>query len=99
MPPRLLPLAAALLLSFLAVLSSLPAQAQSKRDTAASAALQQRMDAAEKHYRDAMLAEDEEAAARASSAALSEMKAVIEACSKQRGCSVPTMLATYERLL
>jgi membrane-bound lytic murein transglycosylase D len=46
-----------------------------------------------------MLAEDEDAAAGASSAALTEIKAVIEACSRQRGCSVPTMLATYERLL
>jgi membrane-bound lytic murein transglycosylase D len=57
------------------------------------------MEAAEKRYRDAMLADDGEAAASASSAALTEMKAVIDACSKQRGCSVPTMLATYERLL
>ena len=71
----------------------------SKRDLAAAAVLQKRMETAEKHYRDAMLAEDEEAATTASSAALTEIKAVIEACAVQKGCSMPGMLATYERLL
>lgn len=75
------------------------AQAQSKREQAAAVALQQRMEAAEKRYRDAMLAEDEDAATAAGSAALAEIKTVIEACARQKGCSMPTMLATYERLL
>jgi membrane-bound lytic murein transglycosylase D len=106
--PRLRPLPAVALLSLslLAALPATPAQAQSrreraeaKRDAADSAALQQRMDAAEKRYRDAMLAVDEEAAATATSAALTEMKAVVDACAKQHGCSMDTMLATYERLL
>ena len=97
MSPRV-PVLAALAVACLFAIPA-PAHAQSKRDQAAAAALQQRMEAAEKRYRDAMLAEDEDAAASASSAALTEIKAVIEACSKQRGCSVPTMLATYERLL
>ena len=97
MSPRV-PVIAALAVACLIAFAT-PAHAQSKRDQAAAAVLQQRMEAAEKRYRDAMLAEDEETAASASSAALVEIKAVIEACSKQRGCSVPTMLATYERLL
>ncbi len=83
----------------IAALSAPDVHAQSKRDLAAAAVLQQRMETAEKHYRDAMLAEDEEAATTASSAALSEIKAVIEACARQKGCAMPDMLATYERLL
>ncbi|HWS78608.1 MAG TPA: transglycosylase SLT domain-containing protein, partial [Thermomonas sp.] len=98
MSPRV-PVLAALAAACIAAVSPPPIHAQSKRDQAAAAALQQRMEVAEKRYRDAMLAEDEESAATASSAALTEIKAVIEACSKQRGCSVPSMLATYERLL
>ena len=93
------PVLAALAAACIAAAFSPNAHAQSKRDQAAAAALQQRMEIAEKHYREAMLAEDEETATTASSAALTEIKAVIEACGKQRGCSVPTMLATYERLL
>ena len=83
----------------IAALSAPDVHAQSKRDLAAAAVLQQRMETAEKHYRDAMLAEDEEAATTASSAALTEIKAVIEACARQKGCAMPDMLATYERLL
>ena len=98
MSPRVSVLAAFAAAS-IAVVSAPAAHAQSKRDQAAAAALQQRMEAAEKRYRDAMLAEDEDVAAATSQAALTEIKAVIEACAKQRGCSVPTMLATYERLL
>ena len=91
--------AAAFAIASLAALSAPGAHAQSKRDLAAASVLQQRMDAAEKRYRDGMLADDEEAASAASSAALAEMKTVIEACAKQKGCSMPGMLATYERLL
>lgn len=108
MPLRPLPVVAVFLLSLWAAFPP-DAQAQPKRDRGAAAdshrdaagveALQQRMDAAEKRYRDAMLAEDEEAAAAATAAALAEMKDVVDACGKQRGCSVETMLATYERLL
>jgi membrane-bound lytic murein transglycosylase D len=87
---------AALAAACIAALSAPVAHAQSKRG---QTTLQQRMHAAEKRYRDAMLADDVEAAAAASNAALAEIKAVIEACGKQRGCSMPTMLATYERLL
>ncbi len=98
MSPRV-PVLAALAAACIAAVSAPDVHAQSKRDQAAATVLQQRMDAAEKRYRDAMLAEDEEAATAASSAALTEIKAVIEACARQKGCSMPTMLATYERLL
>ncbi len=87
------------LLSLLAGLYAPNAQANSKRDKTTVAELQQRMSVAEQRYRDAMLAEDEEAAATATTAALAEMKAVVDACAKLQGCGVDTMLATYERLL
>jgi membrane-bound lytic murein transglycosylase D len=99
MPNRVLP---ALAVVVLLASSLLPgaAQAQSRRDLAAVQALQKRMDDAEKRYRDALLADgDEDAAARAGDAALAEIKAVIEACGRQRGCSMPEMLASYERVL
>lgn len=100
MPDRVLPVIAACLLAAAAALCAPPAQAQSRRDVAAAQALQKRMDDAEKRYRDALLADgDEEAAARAGNAALAEIKAVIEACGRQRGCSMPEMLAAYERVL
>jgi membrane-bound lytic murein transglycosylase D len=100
MPNRLLPALAAFLLVAAAGLSAPPAQAQSKRDLAAAQALQKRMDDAEKRYRDALLSDgDEDAAARAGESAMAEIKAVIEACGRQRGCSMPEMLATYERVL
>ena len=98
MSPRV-PVLAAFAAACIAAVSTPAVHAQSKRDQAAASTLQGRMEAAEKRYRDAMLADDEEAAAKAGNAALTEIKAVIEACAKQRGCSVPTMLATYERLL
>ncbi len=93
------PVLTALAVVCIAAVSAPDVHAQSKRDQAAASVLQQRMDVAEKHYRDALLAEDEAAAATATAAALTEIKAVIEACAKQKGCSMPTMLATYERLL
>jgi len=99
MTPRVHVFAIAFAIASLAALSAPEAHAQSKRDQAAAAVLQQRLDSAEKRYRDAMLAEDQQSAAQASSAALTEIKAVVEACARQRGCSMPTMLATYERLL
>jgi membrane-bound lytic murein transglycosylase D len=91
---------AAVVCAVLAVLHVPAAQAESKKtDATAVAQLQQRMDAAEKRYRDAMLSENEEQAATVTTAALAEMKAVVDACTKQRGCAVDTMLTTYERLL
>ena len=57
------------------------------------------MQAAEKRYRDGLLADDDAAMATSTSAALAEMQVVIAACAKQRGCAVPGMLTVYERLL
>ena len=99
MSVRLLPALAAFALVLLAGLSAPAAQAQSKRDLAAATVLQQRMDAAEKRYRDALLAEDEDTDGNAPAVALNEMQAVVAACAKQKGCELPRMLATYERLL
>lgn len=107
MSARSLPLLAALSLTLIAASASPLAVAKSKkergsdskRDQAAVALLQQQMATAEARYRDAMLAEDEEAAAKATTSALADMKLVVDACAKQQGCSVETMLATYERLL
>ena len=85
-------LAAAIATALLASYSTAFAAADTKKqDVAAMAQLQQRMDNAEKHYRDAMLAEDEDAAATATTSALAEMKAVVDACTKQRGCAVQRM--------
>ncbi len=90
---------AALVVAIIGAFSAPVAYAQSKRDQVAAAVLQQRMDAAEKRYRDALLVEDEQVVAATSSAALQEINSVIEACAKQRGCSTAAMLGTYERLL
>ncbi len=83
----------------IAAVTAPDAHAQSKRDQAAIATLQQRMQAAEKRYRDGLLADDDAAMATATSSALAEMQVVIAACAKQRGCAVPNMLTAYERLL
>ncbi len=57
------------------------------------------MDTAEKQYRDGLLAEDMDAANKATKAALDDIETVVAACAKQRGCQLKPMLATYERLL
>ncbi len=96
---RFLPAVVALAATLFASLASAPAHAQSRRDQAAIAVLQQRMDTAEKQYRDGLLAEDAEAAANGTKTALDTMETVVAACARQRGCQLKTMLATYERLL
>ena len=93
--PTLVALAATLFAGFAAPQAS----AQSRRDQAAIAVLQQRMDVAEKRYRDGALAEDETRINATTKAALEDMEGVVAACARQRGCEVKTMLATYERLL
>ncbi len=93
-------LCATLVLTLLiAALVPMPAQALSRRDQAAIAALQQRMDAAEKRYLDAQALEDEDAATKAGQQALVDMQAVVADCAKQKGCEVAALLETYERLL
>ncbi len=94
-----IPALVALAATLFAGLAAPQAQAQSRRDQATIAVLQQRMDAAEKRYRDGLLAEDEARANAATKAALDEIESVVAACAKQRGCQLTTMLATYERLL
>ena len=87
----------------LAVLAafSFDAAALSRRDQTALDALNQRMQAAETKYRDAMvkISNADPDGQKQSDEALEDMEDVITACMKQRGCSVPTMLAGYKRLL
>ena len=89
-------------LSFALVLAQpFAAEAQSRRDQAATAALEARLHAAEAKYRDALVKArnaDPEAQALADQA-LEDIEDVIAACAKQRGCSLGTMLAGYKRLL
>ena len=73
--------------------------ALSKRDQAAVDALNTRLEAAEKRYRNALLGEDDEAAIAQADAAMVDIKAAIEACGKQRGCELAPMLERYEALL
>jgi membrane-bound lytic murein transglycosylase D len=82
-------------------LASPPAAAVSRRDQAAAEALAQRMTTAEQRYRAALvkIGNNDPAGSTEGDAALEDMEDVIAACMKLKGCSVPTMLATYKRLL
>jgi len=77
------------------------AAALSRRDQASVDALNQRMQAAEAKYRDAavMIGNANPEGQKQSDAALEDIEDVVADCMKQRGCSVPTMLAAYKRLL
>lgn len=77
------------------------ATAASKRDQAAIDALNGRMTVAEQRYRDATvkIGNNDPTGAADADAALEDMEDVIAECMKQKGCSVPTMLASYKRLL
>ena len=87
----------------LVVLAALPsdAQALSRRDQANVEALDQRMAAAEKRYREAMvkIGNADPSGAAESNAALEDMEDVVAACSAQKGCQLSNMLAAYKRLL
>lgn len=92
------------LLAIPALLSIVPpahAARVSARDQAAIAALQQRMDAAEKRYSSGLtlIANADPKGQPEADAALEDMEDVVDACIKQRGCEVGTMLAGYKRLL
>jgi membrane-bound lytic murein transglycosylase D len=91
-----LPLLAAILLG-----ASFDAAALSKRDQAGVDALTQRMTAAEKRYREALvrIGNNDPSGTGEANAALEDMEDAIDACIRQKGCSVPTMLAAYKRLL
>ena len=96
---RLWPVVAALSLLLVSPVSL--AQRVSAKDRAAAEALEQRMAAAEKRYRDGLVlvANSDPRGATESDAALEDMEDVLAACVQQRGCQVPTLLATYKRLL
>lgn len=92
------------LLAALALLLASPqaaAQRVSARDKTAIDQLNARMAAAEKRYRDGLvlIANSDPKGAAESDAALEDMEDVLDACIKQRGCQVHTLLATYKRLL
>ena len=91
----------AVALSLLLVSPVSLAQRVSAKDRAASEALEQRMAAAEKRYRDGLVlvANSDPRGATESDAALEDMEDVLAACTQQRGCQVATLLATYKRLL
>src|SRR5690606_17356681 len=87
----------------LAVMFLLPqsAEAQSRRDREATAALQQRMEAAEGRYREALVRvrNNEPDAVAESDAALEDMEDVMVACGKLRGCDPAAFVTTFKRLL
>ena len=91
------------LLAILALLPlAMPALARvSAKDQAAADALAQRMQAAEKRYTGALvLTSNSDPKGQAESdAALEDMEDVLDACAKQKGCQMHTLLATYKRLL
>ncbi|KQY52090.1 transglycosylase SLT domain-containing protein [Lysobacter sp. Root494] len=89
-----------LVLAVLAAISG-NAAALSRRDQEGVDALNQRMQAAETRYREAvvMIGNADPEGQKQSDAALEDMEDVVADCMKQRGCSVPTMLAAYKRLL
>ena len=93
--PRVLALLAATLVL------AMPATAAPNKTQRAVDALAKRMETAEADYRSALVRianADAEGQAQADKA-LEHMEDVIDACMKQRGCSVSTMLAAYKRLL
>ncbi len=81
------------------VLSASGAHAASKRE--AVAALNARMAAAEKRYRDALVKIDnnDPSGVSESNAALEDMEDVVDACGKQKGCQMTDLMAVYKRLL
>lgn len=95
--------AAAFIPLVVAVLAVLPldARALSRRDQASIEALDQRMAAAEKRYREAKvkIGNADPAGTAESNAALEDMEDVVAACSRQKGCQMSNMLAAYKRLL
>jgi membrane-bound lytic murein transglycosylase D len=94
MSPSRIPFIVTLVFTLAAALATPDAGAQSRRDKANSDALQQRMAAAEKRYSEVLAGKGGDG-----DAALAEMQGLVAACAKQRGCALPVMLATYERLL
>ena len=88
-------------LPLLSIAPSALAQRVSARDKEALEVLDQRMAAAEKRYRDALVlsANSDPKGTTEGDAALEDMEDVMDACLKQKGCQVHTMLTAYKRLL
>ena len=103
MMPSTFPLfrACLLLAALLSITPQALAQRVSARDREAIEALDQRMAAAEKRYRDALVlsANSDPKGTTEGDAALEDMEDIMDACIKQRGCQVHTMLTAYKRLL
>lgn len=89
------------MLPLVSVAPSALAQRVSARDKEALEVLDQRMAAAEKRYRDALVlsANSDPKGTTEGDAALEDMEDVMDACLKQKGCQVHTMLTAYKRLL
>ena len=83
------------------LLALAPAAQAARRDDAGAEAINQKMAAAEARYRKALVAIGNNApdARQESDAALEDMEDAVAACSRQRGCQVSSLLATYKRLL
>ena len=96
-----IPVALALLVATLALVVSPPAVAAPSKAQASVEALTKRMETAEADYRSALvlIANADAQGQVQADKAIEDMEDVIDACMKQRGCSVSTMLATYKRLL
>ncbi len=77
------------------------ASALSRRDQSSIDTLNQKMTAAEAHYRQALvkIANNDPEGRTQSDAALEDMEDAVAGCGKQKGCQVSTLLATYKRLL
>lgn len=92
-----------LLAVFLSMMFVPAAQAQrvSAKDQVAIETLNARMATAEKRYRDGLVrvANSDPKGTVEIDAALEDMEDVLDACIKQRGCQVHTLLTTYKRLL
>src|SRR5690606_1825226 len=83
------------------LLFPLSADAQSRRDREAAAVLQQRMEAAETRYREALVRarNSEPDAVVESDAALEDMEDVVVECGRLRGCDPAAFVTTFKRLL
>ncbi|HEY5972498.1 MAG TPA: transglycosylase SLT domain-containing protein [Pseudoxanthomonas sp.] len=89
------------LFSLILIAPTAQAQRVSARDREAVEVLDQRMAAAEKRYKDALVlsANSDPKGTTEGDAALEDMEDIMDACIKQRGCQVHTMLTAYKRLL
>jgi membrane-bound lytic murein transglycosylase D len=88
-------------LVLLLLFTAAPAMALSARDQANIDTLNRNMAAAEARYRQALVkvGNSDPAGQKEGDAALEDMEDAVALCSRQRGCQVSNLLATYKRLL